>query len=104
MTKMTWLRKILGLPEPGDGLNKDNKPEHEETLEEWKLDVENKFLKVHGNKVNEDPYVTYFFKYCQCCYDFRPGACFHKSGIIKSENMLECSELRINMKKLDERK
>lgn len=73
----------------------------EETLEEWKLDVENKFLKVRGNKVNEDPYVTYFFKYCQCCYDFRPGACFHESGIIKSENMLECSELRVNIKKLD---
>ena len=98
----TIRRKIFGVPTPSE-LDKDVY-EQEETLEEWKLDVENKFLKVHGNKVNEDPYVTYFFKYCQCCYDFRPGACFHESGIIKSENMLECSELRVNIKKLDGRK
>ena len=101
--KMTSLRKILGLPEPGDELNKDNEPEPEETLEEWKEKVENKFLKVRGNKVNEEPYLTYFFKYCQYCNSFQPIICFTQSGKIKSEQMLECSNIRLNIKKLDNR-
>ena len=101
---MTWLRKILGLPEPGDELNKSKEPE-QETLEEWRLDVENKRLKIRGSKLNESPYTEYFFKYCQYCHNFSPeSACFEKDGTSYIENLLHCSKLRVNMKKLDERK
>ena len=99
----TIRRKIFDVSTPSE-LDMDEHKQ-EETLEEWRKKVENERLKIRGSKLNESPYTTYFFKYCQYCHNFSPtSSCFTKEGNNYIENLSRCSKLRVNIKKLDGRK
>lgn len=101
---MTWWKKLFGIPEVNDELYKSKESKQEKTLEQWRSEIENRYLKIHDSKVNESPYITYFFNHCQYCNEFCPASCFDKKGNLHVKAFLICSKLRLNMKKLNERK
>ena len=100
MIKMMWLKKLLGL-QTYDELHED-KTKQEKTIEEWRSETENMYLKIRGSKENESPYTTYFFEHCQHCNGFLPDDCFSKHGKVYADRMLICSKLKLNIKLLQE--
>ena len=98
---MTWnLRKLFGILTYDERIEKEEA--NKKALEEWRSEAENIYLKIRGSKVNESPYTTYFFKYCQHCHNFRPDDCFSNNGYIYTERVLRCSELRLTIKLLQD--
>ena len=103
---MSWWKKLLDKNEMlcNVELNRYNfkKTKKEKTLEEWRIETKNKYLKIRDNKSDEPPYITYFFKHCQYCNAFIPHTCFNEQGKIHNDRMLICSQLRLNIKLLQD--
>lgn len=103
---MSWWKKLSDTNERlyNTQLNMYNfkKTKKEKTLEEWRNETKNIYLKICGSEVNESPYITYFFKYCQYCDEFLPESCFNRQSIINVKAMLLCSKLRLNIKLLQD--
>ena len=98
---MTWnLRKALGILAYDEHVAKEEADK--KTLEEWRSETENKYLKIRDNDTNASPYITYFFRYCRYCDEFLPENCFNEQSIINAKAMLLCSEVRLNMKLLQD--
>ena len=94
------LRKLFGLSTYDDHIEKENADKI--SLEKWRSETENIYLKIRGSKTNESPYVTYFFEHCQYCNEFKPYICFTKQGKVHIDRMLACSKLRLNIKLLQD--
>ena len=94
------LREFLGLSTYDDHIEKENADKI--SLEKWRSEIGDRCLILRGSKINESPYITYFFKHCQYCCEFVPNGCFDNDGHVYIDSILKCSKVRLNMKLLQD--
>ena len=70
-------------------------------LQDWKDRVVAKYLKKRGGNLNTSPYTDYVLTYCQYCNNFKSNGCFTENGGIYSDDILKCSQFKLQVKLLE---